>query len=59
MSVQNDDTEPVNSATEQHAHRQTTGSGHVDQGRFKSFPVQDEDRHIPDNTTGRLRWVFL
>ena len=26
-----------------HAHRQSTGSGHVDQGRFKSFPLQDDD----------------
>jgi len=26
-----------------HAHRGTTGSGHVYQGRFKSFPVQDDD----------------
>lgn len=28
-----------------HAHRHTTGSGHVYQGRFKSFPVQ-EDEHL-------------
>ncbi len=28
-----------------HAHRQSTGSGHVYQGRFKSFPVQD-DQHF-------------
>jgi putative transposase len=28
-----------------HAHRQTTGTGHVYQGRFKSFPVQ-EDNHL-------------
>ena len=28
-----------------HAHRQSTGSGHVYQGRFKSFPVQ-EDEHF-------------
>jgi putative transposase len=28
-----------------HAHRQSTGSGHVYQGRFKSFPVQ-EDGHL-------------
>lgn len=28
-----------------HAHRQSTGSGHVYQGRFKSFPVQ-EDAHL-------------
>lgn len=26
-----------------HAFRQSTGSGHVYQGRFKSFPVQDDD----------------
>jgi len=26
-----------------HAHRRSTGSGHVYQGRFKSFPVQDDD----------------
>lgn len=26
-----------------HAHRGTAGSGHVYQGRFKSFPVQDDD----------------
>lgn len=25
-----------------HAHRQTAGSGHLYQGRFKSFPVQDD-----------------
>ena len=43
MSVQIEDTERVNSATEQHAHRQSTGSGHVDQGRFRSFSVQDDD----------------
>jgi putative transposase len=28
-----------------HAHRHSTGSGHVYQGRFKSFPVQ-EDEHL-------------
>jgi len=28
-----------------HAHRQSAGSGHVYQGRFKSFPVQ-EDQHF-------------
>jgi putative transposase len=28
-----------------HAHRQSAGSGHVYQGRFKSFPVQ-EDEHF-------------
>jgi len=26
-----------------HAHRQSAGSGHVYQGRFKSFPIQDDD----------------
>ena len=26
-----------------HAHRQTAGTGHVYQGRFKSFPVQHDD----------------
>ena len=26
-----------------HAHRHSTGSGHVYQGRFKSFPVQDDE----------------
>jgi len=26
-----------------HAHRHSSGSGHVYQGRFKSFPVQDDD----------------
>lgn len=26
-----------------HAHRRSTGSGHVYQGRFKSFPVQEDD----------------
>ncbi len=25
-----------------HAHRQSAGSGHVYQGRFKSFPIQDD-----------------
>jgi putative transposase len=28
-----------------HAHRHSTGSGHVYQGRFKSFPIQ-EDEHF-------------
>jgi putative transposase len=28
-----------------HAHRRSTGSGHVYQGRFKSFPIQ-EDEHL-------------
>jgi putative transposase len=28
-----------------HAHRRSTGSGHVYQGRFKSFPVE-EDEHF-------------
>src|SRR5436305_551738 len=26
-----------------HAHRRSAGSGHVYQGRFKSFPVQEDD----------------
>ena len=26
-----------------HAHRHTAGSGHLYQGRFKSFPVQEDD----------------
>ena len=26
-----------------HAHRHSTGSGHVYQGRFKSFPLQDDE----------------
>jgi hypothetical protein len=30
-----------------HAHRHSIGSGHVYQGRFKSFPVQDDER-APD-----------
>ena len=29
-----------------HAHRHSTGSGHVYQGRFKSFPVQDDEHFI-------------
>ncbi|MEZ6060538.1 MAG: transposase [Planctomycetaceae bacterium] len=29
-----------------HAHRQSSGSGHVYQGRFKSFPVQDDDHFL-------------
>jgi putative transposase len=30
-----------------HAHRHSAGSGHVYQGRFKSFPIQDDDHlHI-------------
>jgi len=28
-----------------HAHHKTSGSGHIYQGRFKSFPVQD-DEHL-------------
>jgi len=28
-----------------HAHRGTTGWGHVYQGRFKSFPVQDDNHY--------------
>lgn len=29
-----------------HAHRKLTGSGHLYQGRFKSFPVQDDDHFL-------------
>ncbi len=29
-----------------HAHRKTTGSGHLYQGRFKSFPVQDDEHFL-------------
>ena len=29
-----------------HAHRRSVGYGHVYQGRFKSFPVQEEDDHF-------------
>ncbi len=29
-----------------HAHRRTAGSGHVYQGRFKSFPVQEDDHFL-------------
>jgi putative transposase len=29
-----------------HAHRGTTGSGHLYQGRFKSFPVQDDEHFL-------------
>ena len=29
-----------------HAHRKSTGSGHLYQGRFKSFPVQDDDHFL-------------
>ena len=29
-----------------HAHRRSAGSGHVYQGRFKSFPVQDDDHFL-------------
>ncbi len=29
-----------------HAHRHSTGQGHVYQGRFKSFPVQDDEHFI-------------
>lgn len=28
-----------------HAHRKSTGSGHVYQGRFKSFPIQADDHY--------------
>ena len=29
-----------------HAHRQSAGSGHVYQGRFKSFPIQDDEHFL-------------
>ncbi len=29
-----------------HAHYQTAGEGHIYQGRFKSFPVQDDDHFL-------------
>src|SRR5580698_6912385 len=29
-----------------HAHHQTVGSGHLYQGRFKSFPVQSDDHYF-------------
>lgn len=29
-----------------HAHRHSTGQGHVYQGRFKSFPIQDDQHFI-------------
>ena len=29
-----------------HAHRHSAGSGHVYQGRFKSFPVEDDDHFL-------------
>jgi putative transposase len=29
-----------------HAHHHTTGSGHLYQGRFKSFPVQSDDHFL-------------
>ena len=29
-----------------HAHRQSAGSGHLYQGRFKSFPVQEDDHFL-------------
>jgi putative transposase len=38
-----------------HAHRRSAGSGHLDQGRFRSFPVQDDAhpdtlcRHVERN----------
>src|SRR5689334_12086832 len=28
-----------------HAHRGTTGSGHLYQGRFKSFPIQQDEHY--------------
>ena len=29
-----------------HAHRHSTGSGHVYQGRFKSLPIQDDEHFV-------------
>ncbi|QDT01223.1 transposase [Adhaeretor mobilis] len=29
-----------------HAHRHSTGSGHVYQGRFKSFPLEDDEHYL-------------
>ena len=29
-----------------HAHHRTAGSGHLYQGRFKSFPVQEDDHFL-------------
>ena len=29
-----------------HAHHRTSGTGHLYQGRFKSFPVQDDDHYF-------------
>ena len=29
-----------------HAHRHTAGSGHLYQGRFKAFPIQDDDHYL-------------
>ena len=29
-----------------HAHRRNSGTGHIYQGRFKSFPVQDEEHFL-------------
>ena len=36
-----------------HAHRRNAGTGHLYQGRFKSFPVQDEE-HFLDTFLFRL-----
>jgi len=33
-------------AQRRHAHRQTIGSGHLYQGRFKSFPIQEDGHFI-------------
>jgi putative transposase len=38
-----------------HAHRRSAGSGHVYQGRFKSFPVQDDEHFY---TLGALHAVL-
>ncbi len=45
-----------------HAHYGTLGQGHVYQGRFKSFPIQDDDdlfvvaRYVERNAV-RAHWV--
>jgi putative transposase len=36
----------VTHAQRWHAHRRTAGTGHLYQGRFKSFPVEGDERHF-------------
>ncbi|HEY1602941.1 MAG TPA: transposase [Pirellulales bacterium] len=38
-----------------HAHRHSTGSGHVYQGRFKSFPVQEDEHFYAVARYGRIQ----